>query len=178
MYQFDIALSYESESEKFVQEVADYLIGEKWNVFFAPYYKKELLSENLKSELYQIYQKKSLVKVLFVTERYLKSEFTQLEARRAVSSTGQEIRRLIVVNFLGEGLPEHLKKYVYLEHNLSADEIAELVSGRVQELKGSEAASEQAADSGASKTGNRNYVEHNEGIVMGDHARIHHLTIN
>lgn len=178
MYQFDVALSYEGKAEKFVQEVADYLIGEKWNVFFAPYYKKELLSENLKSELYQIYEKKSLIKVLFITERYLQSEFTRLEARRAVKSAEQDTRRLIVVNFIGKNLPEHLKKYVYLDYNVSTDEIADLVSGRVQELKGADSTSEKALSNRAPQGGIFNYVENNNGAVMGNYAHISNLTIN
>lgn len=90
MYKYDIALSYEGESEKLVQEVADYLISEKLRVFFAPYYQRQMVSQNLKSELFQIYQNESLIKVLFVTKKYQQSQYTQIEKRRAVSSTINE----------------------------------------------------------------------------------------
>lgn len=33
MYKYDVALSYESESEDFVREVSDILTAEGWNVF-------------------------------------------------------------------------------------------------------------------------------------------------
>lgn len=52
MYKYDAALSYESESQDFVREISDILTAEGWNVFFALDRRKELLSKNLKSELY------------------------------------------------------------------------------------------------------------------------------
>ena len=93
MYKYDVALSYESESEDFVREVSDILTAEGWNVFFALDRRKELLSKNLKSELYRIYQNDSLVKVLFVTDKYLRSQYTMLEERRALSSACENTER-------------------------------------------------------------------------------------
>lgn len=61
--------------------------------FFALDRRKELLSKNLKSELYRIYQNDSLVKVLFVTDKYLRSQYTMLEERRALSSACENTER-------------------------------------------------------------------------------------
>ena len=178
MYKFDIALSYEGASEKLVQEVADYLLGEGLTVFFSPYYQRELLSGNLKSELFQIYQNESLVKALFVTKEYQQSQYTQIEKRRAVSSTRNDRKRLIVVNFLGEDLPEDLQKYLYLDGRLTTDEIADFMIERVKALKNDAADTVRSLQNGKEPGKNYNHVEHNRGVVFGDSVQIGNLTIN
>ncbi len=198
MYKFDIALSYEGASEKLVQEVADFLIGGHLQVFYAPYYQKEMVSANLKSELFQIYQNESLVKVLFVTEKYLKSQYTQLEQRRALSSTKQEPKRLIIVNFVGKKLPEELKKYVYLNGSLPTDEIADFIIDRIRQLKigisnaqtshspmadaqnirkDTTASAQTQSDAKGVTIKNVNVIENNNGVIFGDSAQIGNLTI-
>lgn len=185
MYQYDIALSFASEKESFVQEVAEYLKGEGWNVFFSPYNQREMLSENLKSKLFQVYQNESFVKVLFISEKYLTSEYTRLEARRSMESTKQERRRLIVVNYLGDKLPEEFKPLVYMDGKKTSDEIAYMVSERIKELKkcrtekNKEQMNDVTINSGKSseKTGIKikklNYINgNNSGIVAGGQVSI------
>lgn len=181
MYKYDIALSYQSKSEKLVQAVSNYLKSEGWNVFFAPNNKKELLSENLNSKLFQVYQNESLVKVLFITKEYLNSEYTQLELRRSLSSSQDNERRLIVVNFIGESIPEELKPYVYLEGTGCEDEIAFQISERVKELKGTKSKlekTEQENEMFTCNIQNINYVKNNKGIVSGGTINIGHIDIN
>lgn len=180
MYKYDVALSYESKSQDFVKEVAGFLRGEGWNVFFAPERKEELLSENLKSKLYQVYQNESLVKVLFVTKKYLHSQYTMLEARCSLNSVRDNSRRLIVVNFVQDGLPKELKPFVYLEGNSFSNDIAYLVSDRIKELK------KQDMDAGSGKSGQKvqsqietqNYCQNNSGIIFGDSANLNHVRFN
>lgn len=64
-YKFDVAVSYDSHCKKLVKEVVMYLKSEKFEVFFDEDERAELLSENLKARLYQIYQNESLMKVLY-----------------------------------------------------------------------------------------------------------------
>lgn len=181
MYKYDAALSYESASEDFVREVAGFLEEDGWNIFFAPQRKRELLSENLRRELYRIYHKESLVKALFVTDRYLESPYTMLEARRSLCSAGDNPRRLIVVNFIGARLPQELAPFVYLEGTDFSDRIASLISGRIAELKGQQ---EQKADGqrqdgekedGVVGTCNYHVITGNTGIVIGNNAKINHV---
>lgn len=139
-YKYDVALSYESASRDLVRSVAGYLKSESWRVFFAEEEQEEMLSEPLRERLYQIYQRDSLVKVLFVTEKYLQSEYTMLEKRCSLRSTKNHVRRLIVVNFIGKGLPEDLRNFVYLDGNSFADEIASFVGRRVAECRDQDAA--------------------------------------
>ncbi|MBP3602519.1 MAG: toll/interleukin-1 receptor domain-containing protein [Lachnospiraceae bacterium] len=180
MYKYDAALSYESESQEFVKEVADYLRAEGWEVFFAPERKEEMLSEHLNSKLYQIYQKESLIKVLFVTEKYLESSYTMLEARRSLSSARENARRLIVVNFIGEKLPKELKSFVYIEGDNFSDEIAFLVSSRINELKAENSAAEKKEEKRRVEAENQtcNVAINNSGYIFGDNAKLDHVHIN
>ncbi len=134
MYKYEIAVSYESESESYVKEVVDYLLREGWRVFFAPYRQDTMISGKLKPELYQIYQNESLVDVLFVTEKYLRSQYTQLEKRSALRCARTDGQRMIIVNFIEGDLPEELKEYVYVNGDLESDEVADIISKRVKQL--------------------------------------------
>ena len=95
-YEYDIALSYKSEIQEKVTRIADYLKADGWEVFFAPYRQQEMLSEDVHTTLYDVYKNKSFLKVLFITESYLVSEWTQLEMRMALNSTEEERSRLLI----------------------------------------------------------------------------------
>ena len=143
--------------------------------FFALDRRKELLSKNLKSELYRIYQNDSLVKVLFVTDKYLKSQYTMLEERRALSSARENIERLIVVNFIGENLPKELKPFVYLESNNFSDEIAFWISERVKELKTGKLVTEKENEKKVASQQSINIVSNNGGYIFGDNAHLNNV---
>lgn len=174
-YRYDVALSYESGSRDLVRSVAGYLKSESWRVFFAEEEQEEMLSEPLRERLYQIYQQDSLVKVLFVTEKYLQSEYTKLEKRCSLRSTKNHARRLIVVNFIGKKLPEDLKNFVYLDGNSYADDIASFIGRRIAECLNQDAADTERP-TGPKKEDNAGAqvtsVNINNGYQFGDHTTI------
>ena len=57
------------------------------------------------------------MKVLMVTKEYLQGEWTSLEMRMSLNSTDGDRRRLIIINYMGEALPDELKVFVYLDGN-------------------------------------------------------------
>lgn len=168
MYQYDVAISYASEIEKEIQKLVYYLEAEELKVFFFPQEQRRLLSENPYKTLYKIFEKESLVKVLFITEGYLNSEWTKLERRRAISSARENPRCLIVVNGIGEKLDEELKKYTYMNLPEYMDEAASWIVERVRELKNLKGSK---TDKNAS-----NIIIKSKGIVTGDNAVIHDIT--
>ena len=170
-YKYDIAVSYENKSREFVKEVVDYLNIEGWKVFFDIEKKEYLLSEKLKPELYKIYQNESLVKVLFITEEYLKNEYTLLEARRSVSSVKNNYKRLIIINDIGENIPDPYKSYVYLDGNLPPDEIAYFIGQRVKQLKNMKYG-EDEQESLKYSIKNIHIIEQNSGIIAGNNMNI------
>lgn len=178
-YKYDVAISYESHSRDLVAKITDFLKSEKWEVYLDVDRQQEMVSENLESSLYQIYQNESLVKVLFVTERYLKSKYTLLEARRSFDSTRQEPRRLIVVNFVDE-LPQPYKSYVYLSGDLQADEIAAFIGRRIRELKVYEKEDAENENESSSRNTCKEAAEvnvnivnnNNNGVIIGGQSSI------
>lgn len=181
LYKYDVAVSYDSHSRELVKKVVTYLKSEKYEVFFDLDRKSELLSENLEAKLYQVYQNDSLVKVLFVTNKYLKNDFTLLEARRSFISAGENCRRLIVINFLDKDLPEPYSDFAYLDGALHADEIAYIIGERIKELKKECYNHVLPSEAGANTKvyiENINKIGHNTGIVTGNNATIHNVSLH
>lgn len=169
MYKYDIALSFSSKQEGLVKKVTYYLNAEDLKVFFFPAEQKELMSQNPHESIYRIFQKESLLKVLFVTKEYETSEWTQLEKRCAIRSTKDERKRLIVVNYLGKDLDEELNKYIYIDGNkMYADEIAVYIAGRIKELYKLPRKKEKTVG---------NIIGVNKGIVTGDNAVFHNIQL-
>lgn len=180
-YKYDIAVSYESHCRDIVRKVVTYLKSDHYQVFFDVDRKSELLSENLEGRLYQVYQNESLIKVLFVTGKYLENQYTLLEARRSFMSVEDNQRRLIIVNFMGKDLPEPYSTYVYLDGDLSADDIAYRIGERVKELKRECVTEPKAADKSPDAgvyIKNMNKIENNNGIITGDNAHMNNISIH
>ncbi len=180
-YKYDIAVSYESHCREIVKRVVAYLKSDNYRVFFDVDRKSELLSENLEGKLYQVYQNESLIKVLFVTDKYLENQYTLLEARRSFMSVEDNQRRLIIVNFMGKDLPEPYSTYVYLDGDLSADDIAYRIGERVKDLRGECSTDLKVADKSPDANvyiKNINKVENNNGIITGDNAHMDNVSIH
>lgn len=173
---YDVAVSYESGNRTIVQEIVEYIKSEGYSVFFDIEKREEILSEHLKAKLYQVYQNESLVKVLFVTENYLQNKYTLLEARRSINSATENRRKAIVVNYIGEQLPEPYKSYTYLNGDLPADEIAYLIAKRVEELKGGKADLKKNFKEG-DLLNPVSVIKGNSGIVTGNNSVISNVTI-
>lgn len=180
-YKYDVAVSYDAQSKELVKKVVTFLKSENFEVFFDIDRKSELLSENLEAKLYQVYQNESLVKVLFVTDKYLKNEYTLLEARRSFISAKDNHRRLIIINFMGKELPEPYSDFAYLDGSLPADEIAYAVGERIRELKKECGSRVKAAES---RPDTKIYIENinsigkNDGIVAGNNASFRNISIH
>lgn len=104
--------------------------------FFSPAKQSEIMSQKLHQVLYDVYKNQSLVKVLMVTEEYLKGEWTSLEMRMSLDSTKDENERLIIINYMGEDLPENLKSFIYLDgQKMYEDEMASMIAQRIYNIR-------------------------------------------
>lgn len=173
MYKYEVALSFASEIESIVREVAEFIQAAGHSVFFFPEQQRDMISENVLRKTYQIFQKESFIKVLFITEAYKTSRWTQLEKRCALSSTKNQCKRLIIVNFLGEQIEADLKELIYIDGNKKeTDEIAAIIDARITEL-------------GQEETGGKTKekkimteIRTNYGIVAGDNAIFQNIKFN
>ena len=171
-YKYDIAISYQSNLEKSASRIADYLQAEGLNVFFAPAKQREMLSEKLHQKLYDVYKNQSLIKVLLITESYLKGEWTSLEMRMSLDSTKNERKRLIIINYMGMDLPNNLKSFVYLNgKELHEDQLASIIAQRLRELQ-------YNAEKTKQKTNTSSEIRNNHGIITGDNAHFGEIHFN
>lgn len=76
MAQFHVAISYASEDEKYVEEVADILRKSGITVFFAKWEQSRLIGRNLAIELPEIFGKKAHHCLLFVSNHYADKVYT------------------------------------------------------------------------------------------------------
>lgn len=181
-YKYDVAISYQNEIEDKAAKIAGCLCKENLQVFFAPERQLEILSENLYEVLYDTYKNQSLIRLLLVSDLYLTSEWTQLEKRVSQAEKTSDMKRRIVVDYTtNQELPKDLKQLVYIDGNkLYEDEIASLVSRRVNNIKTGEreqTESEQRSISwGKTVIQNSNGIINNNGIINGNHARFENVS--
>lgn len=166
--QYDIAISYKSEIEDKAKKIAHYLEKDHWSIFFAPKDQQELLSEEISSQLYDIYKNRSRLKLLLISEGYLEGEWTSLEKRMALESTKGNRKGLLIVNYTNRiTLPGELKELQYINGNrMYEDEIASIVTERLK----------KCLDNSVTKVSEeKEQDEHvnimvNHGIIAGDNA--------
>ena len=103
---YDIALSYASEQERTVSRVAAILETEGLKVFFAPDRQGQFAADNMIARFYRIFRYQSRYAAAFVTEDYLRKDYTLYEAEAAQLPDGHGRKnRLIPIYFGGAALP-------------------------------------------------------------------------
>lgn len=169
-YDYDIAVSYQSEMEKTAERIYDYLVKDGWNVFYSPARQQEVLSEKIHQILYDVYKNKSYLKVLLISETYLEGEWTSLEKRVSLESTKEDRKRLLIVNYIDRNLlPEELRTLICLDgRKMKEDEIASLITRRLKKYLNEDA--EKNMQSSMKRGNLQSSVIINNGIMAGDNA--------
>lgn len=104
--QYDVAISYASEQETYVNRVVKILEVENLKVFFAPKREEEYKADDMYSSFYQIYRYQSRWVVCFVSSEYLGKEYTMSEyASAKYKSLDCGENRIIEVCFNNARLP-------------------------------------------------------------------------
>lgn len=162
---YDIAISYKSALNQEASRIADYLMADGWKVFFAPIEQQELLSEKLHKKLYEIYKNESLLKILLIDDAYLMGEWTQLEKRVSLESTKHDRKRLLIVNYTGDVLPDELNSLVFLDGTrMHEDEIAAIATERLEQMQ------KPGRKNGNIRKESSVVINNNHGIITGDNA--------
>lgn len=131
---YDIAISYASENRDYVARVVRILELEGFSVFFAEQNQEMLTASNLLETLYPIYKWDSLFIAAFISESYLKKDYTMQEASIALTRSREERRNcLIPICFGNARLPDLNPDIVYLSGEKKESEtayyIAQVVRG-------------------------------------------------
>lgn len=83
-YKYDVALSFAGEDRKYVEEVAMFLKKKNIAVFYDYFEEENLWGKNLISDLEEIYTYKSKYCVIFISQYYVKKEWTCYESAAAM----------------------------------------------------------------------------------------------
>ena len=81
----DVALSYASEQENYVERVARELIQSGVNTFFAPFEKTELWGEDLVPYLERVFRDLATLCVMFISKEYVSKAWPIHERRSALA---------------------------------------------------------------------------------------------
>ena len=106
-YSYDVALSYASEQESLVRRVAKLLKFEGLRVFYAPFDEGKFQGDDMIARFYKIYRYESRYVAAFVTDDYLRKDYTMHEAHSAMFRERDEDGcPLIPILFGDASLPE------------------------------------------------------------------------
>lgn len=122
-YKYDIAISYASEQELYVNRVAKILEKEKINVFYAPNLEDEFLSCDMITAFYDIYRYESLYVACFISEDYLQKDITMHEAKTALIRGKDERRNCLIPVCFGSARLKELDPDI---HYIDADKFKEV----------------------------------------------------
>ncbi len=179
---YDVVISYHSEIEDIARKLYDFLRAEELDVFFAPEFQQEMVSEKLHAKLYDVYKNQSYLKLLLISPKYDQSEWTQLEKRMALESVKHDAKRLVIVNYIGGELTGELSPLVYIDgKKYTEDQIAAFVKERIQSQRGESGRGQSDYQSSAQgkEQGEATHVTNmiNNGISFGNNATIGNINI-
>jgi hypothetical protein len=107
---YDIVLSFAGEQREFVRRIAEGLQESNLKVFFDEYEKANLWGKNLYDHLFEIYNKRALFCIMFISEAYAKKLWTNHERSAAQAAAFSANREFILPVRLDDtklpGLPE------------------------------------------------------------------------
>ncbi len=103
---YDVALSYASEQQVFVNRVRKILSEEGLHVFYAPDCEQEYKAQDMFEKFYKIFRYQSKFTACFISKEYLEKDYTMQEYEASYlknRDTGEN--RVIIVNFDGSKIP-------------------------------------------------------------------------
>jgi len=105
-FEYLVCLSYASEQKDYVERVAELLMDKGIKVYYDKYYKPYLWGKNLPIELQDIYEKRSMYCIIFISKEYVKKIWTRHEFRSAlIRELRDEKEYILPVRFNDTKLP-------------------------------------------------------------------------
>lgn len=132
---FDVAISYASEQERYVERVVKILEAEKIKVFYAPKRETMFKAQDMYVKFYNIYRYQCRYAACFFSSEYRNKEYTMHEYKTLLLRNKKAHKNFIIPIYFEKVFMEGLDKDIsYLEADqLSeveiADQIIEIVRG-------------------------------------------------
>lgn len=113
--EYDIALSFAGEDRIYVEEVANLLRSKGIKIFFDEFEEANLWGKNLYDYLSDIYSKKAMYTVMFISQHYERKLWTNLERQAMQSKAFKEKSEYILpVRFDETEIPGLLSTVSYI----------------------------------------------------------------
>jgi hypothetical protein len=126
---FDVAISFAGTERKFAEDLATRVKTAGFKVFYDDFYQEDLWGKNLVEFFHEIYSKHSRYCVIFVSNEYLKREWTVHERRsaqeRMLKEKGNEY--ILPIQMEDVDLPGIPSTIGYLPISTGIDKIAEIL---------------------------------------------------
>jgi len=136
-FQYEVALSYASEDRKYVEEVAKNLDKLQISLFYDNFEKVSLWGKNLYDHLDDVYRKKSMCTVVFISSFYKEKVWTNHERRSYQARAVKEnIEFILPVRFDDTEIPGILDTVGYLEAtDISPERLSEMIALKVEAIR-------------------------------------------
>ena len=129
-YRYDFAFSFAGEDREIVEPIKNYLVAQKYTVFYDNDYQHNLVGKDLYSYLREVYREKCKFVVCFISSNYTKKEWTNLEftaVKERYISTFFAADFLIPV-LIGEALPiKDIPSYIGFYTHKTPSETAKML---------------------------------------------------
>lgn len=133
---FDVAFSYASEQQDYVQKLAKLLKNKGLSVFFDQFYTTALWGKNLYDQLDEIYRKCAKLSVLFISEEYATKRWSDHERRSAQARAFEKNQdTVVIVRFDDTEIPGVMPTHSCLRTaDLSMHELVEIIQEKAKML--------------------------------------------
>lgn len=133
-HDYDIAVSFANEDREIVKQYCSILSSNGLEVFYDEWEQSSLWGANLYDKLDEIYRKKALFCVIFISERYAEKVWTNHERKSAQARALQENREYILpVRIDDTEIPGIPKTIGYID--LRKDSIKNLAETTIQKVR-------------------------------------------
>jgi tetratricopeptide (TPR) repeat protein len=133
---YDIALSFAGEDRNYVEELAKLLRSRNVNVFYDLFKKVDLWGKDLYQYLNDIYQKKAVYTVIFISKHYKSKHWASHELKSAQARAFEENEEYILpARFDNTEIPGIRKTTGYVDLNSTTpDELASMLCQKLDDM--------------------------------------------
>lgn len=130
-HKYEVAFSFAGPDRDFVRECADFISKHGVNVFFDEYNEVDLWGKNLYTHLSGVYSKEARYCVMFVSQHYIKSNWTTVERTAAQERAFEENREYILPFRIDDTPVPGLLKTIAYQSKKTPVELGKIILAKV-----------------------------------------------
>jgi hypothetical protein len=150
-HKYQIALSFAGEDRPYVEAVAKHLRERGITIFYDRYEAASLWGKNLYDHLTRVYTEEAQFTIIFVSQHYAKSLWTNRERESAQSrALAESTEYILPARFDDTQIPGLLPSIAYVDlRDTSAEQFADLIQAKLGHMSGSAKDVEAFSSSGS-----------------------------